>query len=102
MKIRDLIGKKIAVICSSAIEAIQVVNRLHDAGIGWIGGANRKTTHWDEDAEGMGYDLMNRLVISYAPLYHYVDNDFTLVTAKEFIDSNSFIVNIPDTEFDIH
>jgi hypothetical protein len=102
MKIRDLIGKKIAVICSTETDAKKVVSMLHSAGFGWICGADRAKTYWDELFEGIGYDLLQKLVIHYAPMYHYIESDFKIVSATDFIEANSAIVNIPDIDFDIH
>lgn len=102
MKIKDLVGKMVAVVCSTEDEARKVVGILHTAGFGWVSGADLAKTHWDPEAGGVGFDLLESTVIHWADPTYYRENEYKLITAKEFIDSAWTIKTIPDTEFDIH
>lgn len=97
---QGIIYKKIAIRCNTKDQAMAIVRRCHQYGIGWIDGHNASRTNFDPIEPNMAYDLLEGH-INWANEEYYLKNEWEMIEFEEFMKSTSVIWIVPDIDFDV-
>lgn len=86
-QIKDYIGTKTAIHCTSREEAKQIIKLCFDNNHEWTSGAGEDNTFWDVYKYCTCYGLYHS-TLEYCDLTDYYEKNYKIIPAREFLENN--------------